>query len=233
MELEQGDVILCNVDRIVGTTVFLKIDETEKEASMTFSEVSPGRIRNIRDFVVPKKTIVCKVLKVQGDLIEVSLRRVTPKETKAVMEQHSLEKSYKAIIKSILKEKTQEAIQKIKEQSKVYDFLENSKEDPKNLIKIVGEENAQKIIDILQTQKKKTSIIKKTIEFSTNKPNGIEIIKKLLDDKENLEIKYIAAGKYSITSEDETTKKASQKINEAISEIEKEAKSDGVEIQFK
>lgn len=233
MELEQGDIILCTVDRIVGTSVFLKIDGTDKEASMTFSEVSPGRIRNIRDFVVPKKTIVCKVLKIRGDLIEVSLRRVTPKEKKTVMEQHSLEKSYKAILKSVLKEKTPEVIEKIKEKSKVYDFLEDAKENTKELEKIAGKEYSDKIIEILNTQKKKTSIIKKIIHLSTNKPNGLEIIKKIFKDKKGVEIKYIAAGKYSIMSEDETTKKASQKINQTISEIEKDAKDYEIEVKTK
>lgn len=233
MELEQGDVILCTVDRIIGTTVFLKIEDTNKEASMTFSEVSPGRIRNIRDFVVPKKTIVCKILKIQGDLIEVSLRRVTPKETKEVMEQHNFEKSYKAIIKSVLKEKSQETIDKIKEKSKIYEFLEDAKENPSQLKKIVGEENAQKILEILKIQKKKTVIVKKEIHFSTNKSNGIEIIKRILKHEDQIQSKYIAAGKYSIMSEEETAKKAGQKINEIIAEVEKKAKAEGIEIQIK
>jgi translation initiation factor 2 alpha subunit (eIF-2alpha) len=49
MELEPGDLILCTVDRIVGTTVFVKMQGTDKEGSIVFSEVSPGRIRNIRE----------------------------------------------------------------------------------------------------------------------------------------------------------------------------------------
>ena len=61
MELEVGDVVLCTVDRIAGTVVFVKI-EGNGEGSVIISEIAPGRIRNLRDYVVPKKRIVCKIL---------------------------------------------------------------------------------------------------------------------------------------------------------------------------
>ena len=79
MNLEAGDVVLCTVDRIVGTTVFVNI-EGDGEGSIVFSEIAPGRIRNIRDYVVPKKKIVCKVLRISGNRMDLSFRRVTLKE---------------------------------------------------------------------------------------------------------------------------------------------------------
>src|SRR3989339_643176 len=110
MELETGDNIMCTVDRIVGTIVFVKIDGTNKEGSITFSEISPGRIRNIRDFVTPKKKIICEILK---------------------------------------------------------------------------------------SHKQKEVAIKKEIKLTTTNPKGLTIIKKLLD-REDAEIKYISAGRYTI-----------------------------------
>jgi translation initiation factor 2 alpha subunit (eIF-2alpha) len=233
MELEQDDIILCTVDRIVGTTVFVKIDGTNKEGSMVFSEVAPGRIRNIRDYVVPKKTIVCKVLKISGDHIELSLRRVKEKERKEALEQHKIEKSYRAILKSVLKEKTPEAVEKIKEKDTIYNFLENSKDDSKELEKIVGVENTEKILEILKSQKKKTIVLKKYIEFSTSNPEGLTKIKEILGKIKEAEIKYIAAGKYSITLEDENIKKADTKISEIIKQIEEEGLKENFEFKKK
>ena len=86
MSLEIGDFVICIVDRIVGTMVFVKIEGEEREGSLILSEVAPGRIRNLRDYVVPKKMIVCKVLRVSNDRIDLSLRRVSPKEKKEVLE---------------------------------------------------------------------------------------------------------------------------------------------------
>ena len=62
-DLEVGDIVLCTVDRIVGTIVFVKIDG-DGEGSIILSEIAPGRIRNLREYVVPKKKIVCKVLRI-------------------------------------------------------------------------------------------------------------------------------------------------------------------------
>jgi len=115
-DLEVGDLVSCIVDRVVGTVVFvrLNVEGKEVEGSIVFSEIAPRRIRNIRDYVVPKKKIVCKVLRIsQSGNIDLSLRRVTLKERKEVLEQEQQEKSYTSIVKGILGEKAEELIKKI------------------------------------------------------------------------------------------------------------------------
>ncbi|MEN9625985.1 MAG: hypothetical protein RL557_313, partial [archaeon] len=62
-ELEEGQIVLCTVDKIIGTTVFVRIDNNG-EGTLTFSEIAPGRIRNLREYVMPGKKIVCKILKI-------------------------------------------------------------------------------------------------------------------------------------------------------------------------
>ena len=233
MEFEQDDIILCTVDKIVGTTVFVDIPGTGKQGSMVFSEVAPGRIRNIRDYVVPKKTIVCKVLKVSGNHLELSLRRVKEKEKKEAMEQHKIEKSYRAILKSVLKEKTPEAIEKIKKEDTIYNFLENSKEDSKELEKIIGKEDAEKVIEILNSQKKKTVTIKKELEIHTSDKEGLEKVKEILKERENIKIRYLAAGKYSLSTESENIKDADTNLTKIIREIEEKAKKEGFEVKQK
>ena len=66
MELEIGDLVLCTVERIERTIIFVKIAFGNKEVdgSIVISEIAPGRIRNIRQYVVPKKKIVCKILRI-------------------------------------------------------------------------------------------------------------------------------------------------------------------------
>jgi translation initiation factor 2 alpha subunit (eIF-2alpha) len=75
MELEEGTVVLCTVTKIVGTSVFVKLDDYNKEATIITSEIAPGRIRNLRDYVVPNKKIVCKILRIDNKgQIDLSLR---------------------------------------------------------------------------------------------------------------------------------------------------------------
>jgi len=233
--MEVGDLVSCIVDRIVGTVVFVKIQgqKGEPEGSIVFSEVAPGRIRNIRDYVVPKKKIVCKILRMSNGNIDLSFRRVTQKERKEVLEEENLSKSYEGILKTICKEEAEKIIKKIKEEGDLVSFFEEAKSDSKELEKIVGKDNAKKIIEILNSQKKKVARLKKEISMTTTKPDGITLIKKILSNLKDFEVKYLAAGRYTIETESEDIKSADKKIREKIEEAEKESKKLGVEFSLK
>lgn len=234
--LEVGDLLLCTVDRIVGTVVFVKmlIENRETEGSIVMSEIAPGRIRNIRDYVVPKKKIVCKVLRIspQGN-IELSLRRVSPKERKEVIEQDKQEKSYISILKSVLGEKLEETINEILKEDRIFSFLEEAKINPEKLEKIAGKENSEKILEILKTQKKKKTTIKKEIHLMTTKPNGISLIRKILEIFKGINVKYISAGRYSLELESEDIKSADKKIRDMLNTAEKESRKLGIEFDIK
>ena len=232
MELESGDTVLCTVDRIVGTTVFVKI-EGNGEGSIVLSEIAPGRIRNLRDYVVPNKKIVCKVLRISGERIELSLRRVTQKEQKEVKEQYKQEKSYEKILRGILGEEADKIIKEILKNGMLYEFLEEAKINPAKLQELVGENAGEKILEILTKQKQKKAIIKKEIFLTTSEPNGMKIIKDILEKIKNAEIKYISAGRYSLKTESSDIKSADNKMKEIITRIEKESKKEGVVFSVK
>ena len=227
MELEVGDLVLCTVDRIVGTVVFVKI-EGNGEGNIITSEIAPGRIRNLRDYVVPKKQIVCKVLRVIGDRINLSLRRVSQKEKKEVLEAYKQEKSCRSVLKSVLGDKAKEIISEIKQKESIYDFCERIKKDSKPLEKFAGKDQAKKITDILKTQKQKTYIIKKQFSLTSKNPDGITQIKKILKDIQDVEIKYLSAGKFTIKTNSENPKAADHKLKEILANVEKQAKKQSI-----
>ncbi len=231
MEYEEGDIVSGTVDKIVGTTVFVKLDGNG-EGSIVFSEIAPGRIRNIRDYVVPKKRIVCKVLRISGSNIELSFRRVTQEERKRKLEEINQEKSYEGIIKSILKEKSSEIIPKIREKSNLYDFFEESKENPGILKDYFSKNEADKIIEILSSSKTKTSILKRKVSLFSKQPQGISLIKDFFNSFKEVSPKYISAGKYSIEIEGSSTKEAGQKLKKIEIDMEKEAKKRHLEFSI-
>jgi translation initiation factor 2 subunit 1 len=234
-EPEPGDIVICTVEKIVGTVVFVKISVGNREidGSIVTSEIAPGRIRNIRDYVVPKKRIVCEVLRISSTgNVELSLRRVTQKERKEALEQDKQEKSYINILKSILKEKSEEIVAKIKESEKLYDFFQESKKNPSVLEKLVGEKDSERILEILKSQKQKKLSIKKEILLSSSQPDGIELIKKLLMNIEGAEIKYISAGKYSLKTESEDPKAATNKLKNILDFINKSAKEEKLDFEI-
>lgn len=226
-QIQEGDIVLCTVDRIVGTNVFVHIEDNG-EGTIMFSEVAPGRIRNIRNYVVPKKKIVCKVLRISGKNVELSLRRVTQQEKKDRLEEYNQEKKYKSMLKSVLEEKADSVIEKIQKKKKIYDFFEKAKQKPEILEKYLTKKDAEKIHEILSKQKPKKSLVKKQISLKTKKPNGLELIKNLLGNLKEINTKYISAGNYVLEIESENLKKADNKLKETIQNIEKNAKKQNI-----
>ena len=232
MALEVGEIVMCTVERIAGTVVFVNIDGIG-QGSIILSEIAPGRIRNLRNYVVPKKRIICKVLRISGDRIDLSLRRVTLKEQKEVREQYKQEKSYTRILKTVLGEKTDKIIKEITKKERLYDFLEKAKTDSKELEKLVSKKESQKILDILKTQKQKTVVLKKEFTLTTTKPDGLKLIKNILQEIKGIEVRYLSAGKYSLKTEAKNPKTADTRLKNALSGIEKNAKKLGLEFSIK
>ena len=75
---EEGEIVLCTVTKVNPNSVFANMNDYDKSGMIHISEISPGRIRNIRDFVAEGKVVVCKVLGVNRErgYIDLSLRRV-------------------------------------------------------------------------------------------------------------------------------------------------------------
>lgn len=226
MICKEGDIVLCTVKSIAGTTVFVHI-EGDGDGSVITSEIASGRIRNLRDYVVPNKKIVCKVLRVIGDRIELSLRRVTAKEREDVMEIYKRELTSKSIISSI----SQQAIEKIKAKyESLSEFIESAKESQKILEEFFSKEEAERLLRIITEKKEHDVEIKKEFSLSSKAPEGIEKIKTLL---KGLEISYLGGGKYSLKLKAKNFKEANQKAREILEKIESDAKKNKLLFEFK
>ena len=235
---EEEELVLCTVDRILGTTVFVKIDEYGKEGIIATSEIAPGRIRNIRDYVVPNKKIVCKVLRIDEKTgnIDLSLRRVGSKERNKLLEYYEKERNILAILKIILKDEKKLAgiISKIKEKENIGEFFERAGKEELFGVGFKKEEveQLQKILEE-KTQRKKI-ILKMKIRISSNVEDGFEKIKEVLmrGQKEGVEITYLGAPNYLLTLTALEYKEANAKMEEIKRLIEEEAKKEGCKLEF-
>ncbi len=230
--LKEEDIILCTVEKIEGTLVFVNLPENKRGTIIT-SEIAPGRIRNLREYVVPKKKIVCKVLRIIGDHIDLSLRRVSSKEKKEVMAKYKQEQTAKSAIHQILKEKANDAEEKIlKEFKSLYEFLLEAKENPTLIEKYIPKEYHEQIKKI--TEKKRRDIeIRKIIKLKCLEDDGVIRIKKIFDIKEkNINVCYISAGKFQINLKAENYKKANKLMNVLTEKIEKSAKENKCDFEI-
>jgi len=224
-ELEEGQIVLCTVKNIEGTAVFCKIEDYDKEATLVTSEVAPGRIRNLRDYVSPGRKIVCKVLRIENSgNIHLSLRRVTAKEKRELVESYEKERNLTATLNTILKD-AENTIKKIKQESSLVEFLEKAKQNPELLEKLMSGEEAEKLLKILNEKKEKEVVVKKKFSLKSEAEDGVVRIKKTLP--EGQEITYLAAGKFLVTIKDKNYKDANAKIVQILQDIEKKAKQEG------
>src|SRR3989344_7500317 len=104
---EQGNLVMCTVKKILFHSVFVDLDEYNQiEGMVHISEISPGRIRNIRDYVKEGKKIVCKVLRVNQERkqIDLSLRRVNQNERIIKSTEFKQERKAEKMLESLAKD---------------------------------------------------------------------------------------------------------------------------------
>ncbi len=221
---EENEIVLCIVKNVLPTSVFVELLDYKKGGVIQVNEIAPGRIRNIRDYVVPKKKIACKVLRIdkEREHIDLSLRRVTIKEKKELLEKHEKEKKALALLRIVTPEAEKIAVQ-IKKQQSLADFLQEAKKS--QLEKFLNKEQIEKLALLLKKTEKKVRV-KKKISLSSQAENGIELIKKVLraGKLEKINVRYIAAPFYSVEVEAASYKEANSLLEQATKRILEEAK---------
>ena len=208
---EEDELVLCTVTSVQYHSVFVNIDEYGKTGLIHISEVSPGRIRNIRDFVKEGKKIVCKVLRVNKEkgYIDLSLRRVNESEKRRKIDEIKKEQNAEKIVEIAAKKigiKTEqlydEILEKIKSSS-LNEFFEQAAKD-KNVLENIGldKKNLKVIEETIQQRIKPAEVeIRGKLKITTFALNGIDLIKESLRKAEDvaknkISINYLGSGMY-------------------------------------
>ena len=189
---EEGELVLCTVTSVQFHSVFVDIDEYGKGGMIHISEVAPGRIRNIRDYVKENKKVVCKVLKINQEkgYIDISLRRVNEKEKKRKIEEIKREQLAEKIVEKAaakLGTKTEQLYADIQKKISnsyvsIYEFLEASSKDESLFGKFGIDEKSAKILDEITKLRIKPSEVEimGKMKIMLYAPDGVSIIKESL-----------------------------------------------------
>jgi translation initiation factor 2 alpha subunit (eIF-2alpha) len=222
MSVREDDIVMCTVKKIEGTTVFVDMEEGG-EGSIVFSEVAAGRIRNIRDYVSIGKKIVCKVLKMAKDHIELSLRRVTAKEKEEIKDRYEKERNLLSMLRTSAK-KPEEILKKIKQSEDILEFLEEAKANPQIAEKYMPKSEAIAFTKILSEKKDKEKAVKKVLAIKSLSSSGIDEIKSALECPKDVEIRYLGSSKFSLSAKGKDFKEANNKVLSAIEQIKNKAR---------
>lgn len=230
---EENELILCTVTSVQYNSVFCNLDEYGKSGMIHISEVSPGRIRNIRDYVVEGKKVICKVLRINLERghIDLSLRRVNDNQKREKSMLIKQEQKAEKIIENLATElkqdpkKVYEAIATPVLES--YEYLHMAFQEhvdgdgdladlgiPKEYLKPLTQRVVEKI-------KPKQVEIGGTLSLSTFVENGIEVVKEALTkaestDKEHVSVYYLGSGNYKVRVTGEEFKEAEERLKAVL-----------------
>ena len=238
--LEEGEVVICTVKKILPHAVFVDLDEYEQEAMIHISEIAPGRIRNLRDYVKEGKKIICRVLsldKAKG-YVDLSLRRVTQaqkisknnyykQEQKSEKILEDVAKLLKTDLKTIYEKAGDKIIEKYDGLMSCFNEIVNNNLDLKKLG--IESKLADKITELVKDKIKPPEVtISGVLKIESDASNGIEIIKnalKQVKQDENIKVTYLSAPNYRIIVKSKDYKTAESIIknisNNVIENIKK------------
>jgi translation initiation factor 2 subunit 1 len=205
--------------------------EYSRTGLIHISEVSPGRIRNLNNYVKVGKQIVCKVLRVNEKKghIDLSLRRVNDNQKRKKLDLIKLELKAEKIIEDVAKE-----LEKDKK-----DFYEKVSKVPMQeyglvypVFEAVIEEGAD--LSILNLTDKENSALLKIIKERI-KPKRVEILGDITVKtyKEKLTIKYLGASKFRLKLTAHDYDEAEDILKKGLDAAKKYCEKNNAEFDFK
>ncbi len=230
---QEDELVLCTVTKVEFHSVFVTLDEYGKGGMIHISEVSPGRIRNIRDFVREGKKVVCKILRINEERghIDLSLRRVTETQKRQKLDEIKQEQKAEKILEFVAKDldvpqkKLFEDISAnvLEKYASMYEFFQQVAAD-NGAIKDAGlDEKAAKALEeaIKQRIKEVNVVVEGKLKLTSYAANGVEIIKEALKkaqeagDSDKVQIRYLGAGTYRIAVNAKDYKEAEKILDKA------------------
>ncbi len=225
---EEEEIVLCKVTKIFPNSVFVDLLEYDRSGLIHISEIAPGRIRNLREFVSIDRQIVCKVLRIDKEkgYIDLSLRRVNSRERNGKLEDIKQELKAEQLVKNVatkLKTSPEKLYAEISRTVfKKYPFLHLCfKEVAEGTAKLASfglpEALAKEITAaVIEKFKPAKVAVKGEMRLQTYLPQGIEKIKNCLSSVRQitpaLQITYLGAGRYRFLIEEKDYKFAEKHL---------------------
>ncbi len=249
---EENEIVLCKVTKIFPNSVFVDLLEYNRSGLIHISEIAPGRIRNLREYVTPDRQVVCKVLRIDLEKghIDLSLRRVNSHERSEKLEEVKQEQKAEQLVKNISKKLKliPESLYKelMNAVGKKYPSLYlcfrdmaagNCQLESLGIKSDLAQEISAAVNEKFKPQK---IMLKAEIRLQTYVPEGIEKIKNTLAEVGKLSpaisLSYLGAGRYHLVVEEvdyKTAEKHLAKVKEIVDAFQDKSSSASFEREKK
>jgi translation initiation factor 2 subunit 1 len=226
---KMNDLVIANIAKVAQFGAYCRLPEYDNiEVFLPIKEVSSGWIKNIREYIHEGQTIVCKVYffdKARGS-IDVSLKKVAPKESKDKIGAYNLEKRLDALFHQSIKfaklEEQKAAMEaKVREEFGTYTNIVRSAsaEDQQFEDSALPKKLKETIAKLIAASKKsKRYIVSYTMRLSSyNTESGISDLRSIMAaiKAKGVTVSYISAPKYHLSAEGKDYADAEAKIKGA------------------
>jgi len=239
-------LVVCKITTINPNSAFAKLVEYENLSGMIHvSEVANRWVRNIREFLKENQYIVCTIMKIDGNYISLSAKRVSKdqssrkmnefkKEQKASKMLEILAKNMKIRFDEICKNIGYPLQESFGSVSKAFEIAFKNEE----LFRKRGELEkkwADAVVDMVKKNySEKIYMLKSELNLTSYKQDGVELIKKVLlsSKKAGFDVKYISAPKYTIAKSGKNFKEISSALETESQRIVKEIQKNEGDASF-
>jgi len=235
---EENELVVCTVDKVTEFAAWCTLDEYSLKGIIHVSEVAGKWVRDIRQYVKAGKKYVCRVMKVEPEVVTLSLRRVSREEAKERANQFRKEERAEKILELAAKslgKSLDEAYEEVgftlqEKFGDLYTAIE-SLLSPKKVQKLnISKQWLDALTEAAKKSiRQKTTELKYELEIYSYAPNGIELIKKLIkeiEDSLKTKVKYLSAPVYRLSIETTQPREAEKKITAQLEKLK--ARSDVV-----
>ena len=236
---EVGEIVIATIKKTGDHGAYVSLDEYDNvQGFLHISEIAPGWVRKVTKYVKEGDKKVLLVKKIQEDRAEIdlSLKQISKEQRKKKLLDVKRFEKEQGILKNIQ--------DKVKLSSEEVDDLEekllSKYQSVYDAIVEIGTKNISVIDDLAISEKIKKTIgelskkiklptveIRGILEMTNNKPDGIEIIRKILlvaikeSQNEKIEILYLGAPKYRLSIIAPDFKTAEKTLKPILEKIEK------------
>ncbi len=240
----RDELVVCRITKIHPNSAFAELVEYGKTGMIHVSEVASRWVRDIREFLREKQYVVCRVMRVEGDHIFLSVKRVHREQANSKLNDFKRERKAEKLLELAGKElgKTLDesyndigymlgdyfgSLSKAFEIARKNPDLLRSKGVPGNWADLLEKVAKKSFV-------KKTFEVKADMELMSYAPDGIDVIKKVLKTAEDasLEVRYISAPRYVLVARGSDRKALEARLEKIAGKIAKEIKQNNGEASF-
>lgn len=227
---EVGDFVVVTVEDVDKNSAYADLDEYKDLTGLLhISEVSRSWVQDVSKELDEGEKTVAQVIDIDGDSIDLSLKRVNDTQKRRAMEKWNKEKKAEKFVEE-LKEELGMSDDEIFEEI-IFPLQEEFGSTFTAFEMAIGAEETlqemfeQDVIETIQDVARENINLKQEklegeIKLAFNSPDGVSKIKEAFKDlEEGIEVKYVSAPTYSITAYGRNQELAKDRMDTAVETV--------------